>query len=49
MQTFVNKDQFEKIEDVKDAFPSAAKIVEVCGGWICFETLTDFETWRNQK
>lgn len=31
MQTFVTKEQFESLADVENAFPSAAKIVEVCG------------------
>jgi hypothetical protein len=29
--------------------PWAAKIVKVEGGYMCFESITDYETWRNQK
>lgn len=48
MQTFVSKSQFEKLEDVKKAFPSAARIEEVLAGWICFDTWTDYEIWLRQ-
>ncbi len=34
---------------VVKAYPGAAKIVKVCGGWAVFETVADYETWRNQK
>jgi len=27
----------------------AAKIVKVDGGYMCFESLADYETWKNQK
>ena len=25
------------------------KVVRVCGGWMVFEFIEDYETWRNQK
>lgn len=25
------------------------KVVRVCGGWMVFEFIDDYETWRNQK
>jgi len=28
--------------------PWAARIVRVDGGWMCFESLTDYATWRAQ-
>ena len=27
--------------------PEAAKIVKVCGGYMAFATLADWQTWRN--
>ena len=32
-----------------DACPWAAKVVKVEGGYMCFESVTDYETWRRQK
>lgn len=29
--------------------PWASKIVRVCGGYMAFESWTDYETWKNQK
>lgn len=29
--------------------PEATKIVAVCGGYLGFETYTDYEIWKNQK
>ena len=29
--------------------PSAAKIVKVCGGYMTFTTVTDWQTWRKQR
>lgn len=29
--------------------PWAAKIVKVCGGYLAFESVADYETWRRQK
>jgi hypothetical protein len=29
--------------------PWAAKIARVCGGFMAFEFITDFEIWKNQK
>jgi hypothetical protein len=29
--------------------PWAAKIVKVCGGYIAFESISDWQTWRAQK
>jgi hypothetical protein len=34
---------------VVKAYPGAAKIIKACGGWAVFETVADYETWRNQK
>ena len=36
----------EKAEKVA---PWAAVIVRVVGGWIAFESVSDYETWRWQK
>lgn len=31
------------------AMPWAAKIVKVCGGYMGFESIADYETWKRQK
>lgn len=32
-----------------DAMPYASKVVPVVGGYIGFESWTDYELWKNQK
>lgn len=27
----------------------ASRIVKVTGGYLCFESITDYETWKAQK
>lgn len=49
MSKFVSQQDYANIEAVQDAYPGAAEIVEVKGGWMVFDTVTDAETWRNQK
>lgn len=39
----------ENRKEVAKQYPSAAKIVKVCGGYMVFEFLIDYETWENQK
>ncbi len=34
---------------VKRQCPWAAKIAKVCGGYIAFESIADWQTWRGQK
>lgn len=29
--------------------PWACKIAEVDGGWLAFESVADYDTWRNQQ
>lgn len=29
--------------------PNASKIIAVCGGYLGFESWTDYEIWKNQK
>jgi hypothetical protein len=36
-------------EQAKKENPGAAKIVKVTGGYAVFDTIADYETWRNQK
>lgn len=42
-----------KIKTKKDAFQILgfdwAKIVKVCGGWIFFESMQEYKTWKNQN
>jgi hypothetical protein len=37
------------LKTAKKQCPWASKIVKVDGGYMCFESLQDYETWRNQK
>lgn len=44
--------QFIQVETRKEAekeAPWASKIVKVEGGYMAFENLGDYETWRSQK
>lgn len=36
-------------KQVVAANPSAAKIVKVEGGYMVFEFMSDYQTWKNQK
>ncbi len=49
MNKFASQQDYANIEAVKEEYPSAAEIVEVDGGWMVFDTVTDAETWRNQE
>ena len=33
----------------KKLYPGAAKIKKVTGGYIAFATISEYETWENQK
>jgi hypothetical protein len=33
----------------KSACPWASKIVKVDGGYMCFESVADYATWRKQQ
>lgn len=48
MSKFCSRQDYATIAAVQDAYPDAAEIVEVDGGWIVFDTVTDADTWRNQ-
>lgn len=34
---------------IKEFDGSFAVAKKVCGGWMFFETVTDYQTWKNQK
>ena len=40
---------YKSAKEVKADYPSAVKVVKVCGGWAVFEYWADYETWKNQK
>ena len=46
---FLSEQDYASIEEVQDAYPGAAEVVEVDGGWAVFDTVQDAETWRNQQ
>lgn len=49
MSKIVSQQDYENIEAVRSEYPGAAEIVEVEGGWMVFDTITDAEMWRNQQ
>jgi len=49
MCKFVSQQDYADIEAVQDAYPGAAEIIEVEGGWMVCDTVTDADTWCNQK
>lgn len=32
-----------------DEYSWGSKVVKVCGGYLCFESLADYVVWANQK
>jgi len=36
-------------QTAKNQCPWASKIVRVTDGFMCFESMTDYETWKRQK
>ena len=40
--------EVETIEQAEQLAPWASKIVEVEGGYMAFESMTDYETWKGQ-
>ena len=47
--TFASNQDYKNAAAVKSAYPQAEKVVKVEGGWMVFETITDYQTWKNQK
>ena len=39
----------ETREEAETLCPWACEIVEVEGGWMCFESATDYEMWMGQE
>ena len=35
-------------EEAKELCPWASTVIEVDGGWMCFESVADAETWEAQ-
>ncbi|HEY9746560.1 MAG TPA: hypothetical protein V6C99_10125 [Oculatellaceae cyanobacterium] len=48
MNRFCSQQDYEDIEAVRNEYPGAAEIIEVEGGWMVFDTITEAETWRKQ-
>lgn len=46
---FATENEYKNRSAVVAAYPGAAKIVKVCGGWAVFEFAADYAVWRNQK
>lgn len=47
MKFCINTD-YKNRKQVDAAYPSAAVIKKVLGGWAVFETHADYETWKKQ-
>lgn len=45
-QAFV---QVKSKQQAERECPWASKVTKVCGGYICFESITDYQIWNNQK
>lgn len=44
--------QFVECKSRKEAeneCPWSSKIAKVCGGYMCFESVNDYDIWDNQK
>lgn len=45
---FASTENYENIEAVENEYPAATHIEPVEGGWMVFDTATDFDTWASQ-
>lgn len=45
---FANELDYKTRKNVVAAYPSAAKVVKVCGGWAVFAFMSDYEMWKAQ-
>lgn len=41
--------QAKSLQAAKKLAPWAAKVVKVEGGFMAFESIQDYKTWKNQK
>ena len=48
MRSFISSEIAETKEEAGKLIPWAAHIVKCDGGWMCFEFVTDYETWEAQ-
>lgn len=48
-KAFYPSEEYKSRKEVEKAARGAAKIVKVDGGWMAFDTVTDYEMWRKQK
>lgn len=48
MSQFCSERDYSSRGEVCTLFPGW-KVVRVCGGWMVFEFIEDYETWRKQK
>lgn len=42
-------DDMPTLKNAENECPWACKIVKVEGGWRCFESIDDYNTWQAQK
>jgi len=48
MRIFASETDYKNRAKVRAAYPSAVKIVKVCGGWAVYEYWTDYQIAKNQ-
>ena len=46
---FASKQDYLSRKHVGEAFSDASKIVRVDGGWMVFDTETDYRSWKAQR
>lgn len=49
MKLFCLECEYRSRKSIEKAYPGLAVIKKVCGGWMCFEFLKDYEAWMKQK
>ena len=45
---FVSQEQYSNLEQVQEQHPGAAHIEPVDGGWMVFESASDYAIWSGQ-
>ena len=46
---FASAERYGNVDEVRAAYPGAAKIIEVEGGWMVFSTEDAFQVWSRQR
>ncbi len=49
MKLFCSEEHYKSRAAVAAEYPAAAKIAKASGGWMVFESYTDYLVWKKQK